>query len=206
MMIRLSTVHEDAQGIPLLLKEGLGVVDQEAGAGGNHPLPPPLPRTGVAFMTPRGPESGQQKRKEPGKWGKNVKIEGTNSISPVESVKVSKNELKTNWFLSARSAKRTPKNGQKATKCPAPNPNERVRMNPIRQGVKRDEKAVAAISERRRPSRVQGRRSETATTEFKLRHCRNAHGGSAQNGQTVWCRRGKQRGLFKIEGTKLECL
>jgi hypothetical protein len=35
---------------------------------------------------------------------KDVKTEGTNSTSPLESTKVSKNELKTNWFLSANMA------------------------------------------------------------------------------------------------------
>jgi hypothetical protein len=30
--------------------------------------------------------------------------------------------------------------------------------------------AVAALSERRKPLRIQERRSETAATEFKLRH------------------------------------
>jgi hypothetical protein len=50
MTIRLSTVHEDAHGIPLLLKEGLGVVDREVGTGAHHPLTPPPPRRGVAFM------------------------------------------------------------------------------------------------------------------------------------------------------------
>jgi hypothetical protein len=64
-------------------------------------------------MAGRRPESGQQERKKSGKCEKDVKIEGTNSISPLESTKVSKNELKTNWFLSAKRAKRTQKSGQK---------------------------------------------------------------------------------------------
>jgi hypothetical protein len=45
---------------------------------------------------------------------KNTKIVGTNSISPLESTKLPRNELKTNWFLSAKEAKRT----QKAAKKP----------------------------------------------------------------------------------------
>jgi hypothetical protein len=34
---------------------------------------------------------------------KKLKIAGTNSISPLGSTKVAKNELKTNWFLSAKT-------------------------------------------------------------------------------------------------------
>jgi hypothetical protein len=40
-----------------------------------------------------GPPSKGRKRK----CKKDVKIEGTNPISPLKSAKVSKNELKTNW-------------------------------------------------------------------------------------------------------------
>jgi hypothetical protein len=42
---------------------------------------------------------------------KDVKREGTNSISPLESKKVSKNELKTNWFLSAKKANQSQNSG-----------------------------------------------------------------------------------------------
>ncbi len=33
---------------------------------------------------------------------RDVKIEGTNSISPLASIKVSKNKPKTNWFFDAK--------------------------------------------------------------------------------------------------------
>jgi hypothetical protein len=125
MIIRLRTVHEDAQAIPLLPKEGLGVVDGEAGAGAHRPLPPPLPRRGVVFVAGRRLECAQQKRKKSGKCKKDVKIEGTNSISPLESTEVSKNKLKTNWFLSAKKAKQTRKSGQKPSYCVALNPERR---------------------------------------------------------------------------------
>jgi hypothetical protein len=107
MIIRLRTVHEDAQAIPLLLKEGLGLIDWASGAGAHHPLPPPLPRRGVVFMAGRRLERGAQKQKKPGKCEKDVKIEGTNSISPLESTKESKNKLKTNWFLTQIDSKQT---------------------------------------------------------------------------------------------------
>jgi hypothetical protein len=74
-------------------------------------------------MAGRRLERGQQKGKKPGKCEKDVKIEGTNSISPLESTKVSKNKLKTNWFLSAKKAKQTRKRGQKNVFCRAFNPN-----------------------------------------------------------------------------------
>jgi hypothetical protein len=125
MIIRLRTVHEDAQAIPLLLKERLGSVDREAGAGAQRPLPPPLPRRGVVFVAGRKLERSQQKGKKSGKCEKDVKIEGTNSISPLESTKVPKNKLKTNWFLSAKKANQTAKSGQKPSYCVALNPERR---------------------------------------------------------------------------------
>ena len=42
------------------------------------------------------------------------RIVGTNSTSPLESVQVSKNELKTNWFSSANEPKRTLNGAQKS--------------------------------------------------------------------------------------------
>jgi hypothetical protein len=68
-------------------------------------------------MAERRPAPGQRKGKKPGKCKKDVKIEGTNSISPLESTKVSENKLKTNWFLSAKKAKQTQKSGQKNVFC-----------------------------------------------------------------------------------------
>jgi hypothetical protein len=88
------------------------VVNREAGAGANRPLLSPLPRRGIVFIRGRKPESGRQKQKKTAKPEKDVKIAGTNSISPLESTKVSKNELKTNWFLSEKEAKRSEKRGQ----------------------------------------------------------------------------------------------
>jgi len=44
-----------------------------------------------------------------GKQKKDVKMERANPVSSLESIKVSKNELKTNWFLSAKTLKRTQK-------------------------------------------------------------------------------------------------
>ena len=73
-----------------------------------------IARNGVATYAP--PNFHQISRAE-GPWGqtssarclrqpqKMLKIVGTNSTTPLESVKVSKNELKTNWFLSAKSAR-----------------------------------------------------------------------------------------------------
>jgi hypothetical protein len=43
------------------------------------------------------------------KTEKDVTIERTNPVSSLESTKVSKNEPKTNWFLSAKMPKRTQK-------------------------------------------------------------------------------------------------
>jgi hypothetical protein len=116
-------VHEDARAASLVLNERSGLVDREAGAGARQPLPPPLPRRGIVFMVGRRLACGQQKGKKSGKCEKDVKTEGTNSISPVESIKVSKNKLKTNWFLSAKKPKQTRKSGQKPDFCEASSPN-----------------------------------------------------------------------------------
>ena len=98
MIIRLSAAHEEPQVIPLLLKERSGVVDWDGDAGTRHPLPPHPARRGVVFMPGRRLTSGPQRTGKGVKCKKDVKIEGTNSISALESTKVSKNELKTNWF------------------------------------------------------------------------------------------------------------
>jgi hypothetical protein len=74
-------------------------------------------------MSGRRLKTGLQRADEPGKCEKNVKIGGTNSASALESAKASKNELKTNWFLSAKKAKRTPKSGRKSAYCAPLNPN-----------------------------------------------------------------------------------
>ena len=39
MIIRPSTLHQDTQTVPLLFKEGLGVVEKVSGPGTHHPLP-----------------------------------------------------------------------------------------------------------------------------------------------------------------------
>jgi hypothetical protein len=126
MIVRLSTVHEDAQAVSLVLKEGSGLVGREAGAGAHDPLPPRPLRRGVVSMAGRKLERGQQEGKKPGKCEKDVKIEGTNSISPLESTEVPKNKLKTNWFLSAKKAKQTRKSGQKNVFCGAFDANRSV--------------------------------------------------------------------------------
>jgi hypothetical protein len=41
MIVRPNTARQGAQAIPLLSKEGLGVVDREPHADAHHPLPPP---------------------------------------------------------------------------------------------------------------------------------------------------------------------
>jgi len=60
MIIRRSTVHEEVQVIPLVLKEGLKVLDPDSRAGTRHPLPPPAPRRGVISAQERGLKSHAQ--------------------------------------------------------------------------------------------------------------------------------------------------
>jgi len=57
-------------------------------------------------------EIGPALREEASKTEKDTKIEGTNSLSPLESTTVIKNELKTNWFFSAKKAKQTPETAE----------------------------------------------------------------------------------------------
>jgi hypothetical protein len=91
-------MHEDAQVIPLHVKEGLGAVDRDAAAGTHHPLPL-LRQEGESFSWLEGDSrAARKRRKEARKCEKDVKIEGTISLSPLESTKVPKNKLKTNWF------------------------------------------------------------------------------------------------------------
>ena len=56
-----------------------------------------------------GDHPNGEKRRQGAK--KDVEIEGTNSTSPLESTKVSKNELKTNWFLRAKKANQSQNSG-----------------------------------------------------------------------------------------------
>jgi hypothetical protein len=51
MIIRPSTVREDPQAIPLLFKEGLGVVDRDAPASAHRPLPLPPAAEGNHFQS-----------------------------------------------------------------------------------------------------------------------------------------------------------
>jgi hypothetical protein len=80
----------------------------------------------------RGKEVGNQ----PGGEGnasesqKDTKIEGTNSISPFESAKVQKNELKTNWLLRANEPKSKPKSDQKPDYYATSNPTGRQWTEP----------------------------------------------------------------------------
>jgi hypothetical protein len=50
MILRLNTVHENAHIIPLLVKEGLGVVDRDATLPPTTPCPLLPLRRGVIFM------------------------------------------------------------------------------------------------------------------------------------------------------------
>jgi hypothetical protein len=59
----------------------------------------------------RGPQSPPLLPQVAAKRKKILKIVGTNSISPLGSIKVPKNELKTNWFLSVKSADQSEKTG-----------------------------------------------------------------------------------------------
>ncbi len=101
MTLRLASVHEDCQLIPLLAKEGLGVVDWDAHAETHHALPPPPPRRGL-FSWRAGPESGSQRTEKSCKGEKMLNSRERTRLSHLESTEVSKNELKTNWFLSAK--------------------------------------------------------------------------------------------------------
>ena len=47
-----------------------------------------------------------RKRQGHGEGNKMLKIAGTNSATPLESVKVSKNELKTNWFSACKRSRK----------------------------------------------------------------------------------------------------
>jgi hypothetical protein len=64
MIIWLRTVHEDAQAASLVLKEGLGLVDREAGAGAHDPLPPRPLRRGVVSVAGRRHKSGPQRAED----------------------------------------------------------------------------------------------------------------------------------------------
>jgi hypothetical protein len=111
-------MHEDAQVIPLLPKEGLGVVGRDADAGVYHPpTPSPAEQGSHSF----GGKETQERPARDGKRRENAKkmlnLEGTISISPLESTKVSKNKLKTNpkqtqnrLVLRANKLKKDPKN------------------------------------------------------------------------------------------------
>jgi hypothetical protein len=58
----------------------------------------PYNPSGSLFQTRRETRERPAKDGRTGESAKNVKIDGTNSTSPLESIKVPKNELKTNWF------------------------------------------------------------------------------------------------------------
>jgi hypothetical protein len=68
-------------------------------------------------------EIGPAVREMPRKGEKDTKIEGTNSITPLESAKVPKNELKTNCFLSAKKAQQSQKGSPQSTFCVPLSPN-----------------------------------------------------------------------------------
>jgi len=50
MILPLAPLYENARVIPLLAKEGSGVVDREASAEIHQFLPPPPPSRGTTFM------------------------------------------------------------------------------------------------------------------------------------------------------------
>jgi hypothetical protein len=59
-------------------------------------------------------ESGPERTGKGVKTQKDVKLEGTNSTSALESAKVSKNELKTNWYFGPNEPQFKPRNGTKS--------------------------------------------------------------------------------------------
>jgi len=65
MTLRLAPEHEDCQLIPLLDKEGLGVVDWDAHVETHHPLPPPQARRGLIFPAGRDPRAILKERQKP---------------------------------------------------------------------------------------------------------------------------------------------
>ena len=73
MTIRLATVHENAQVIPLLAKEGSGVVGRGADAGTPHPLLPTGPRKGVIFLAGEEMATGPKRRKKARRRSKMLK-------------------------------------------------------------------------------------------------------------------------------------
>jgi hypothetical protein len=64
MIIQLSTVHEGAQVIPLLFKEGIGVVDRVSASGAHHLLPSPPAEEAKHF------QNRKETRKRPAKGGR----------------------------------------------------------------------------------------------------------------------------------------
>jgi len=54
MIQRLAAIHVDALPIPLLDKEGSGVVDESTDPETDHPQAPPRPGRGVSFYAERG--------------------------------------------------------------------------------------------------------------------------------------------------------
>jgi len=114
-------------GNPLLPKERLELVGRDAAAGAHRPLPASPPKRGVMFMEGSRLGSGPRETEGEDEYAKKMlKIGGTNSTSPLESIKTPKNELKTNWFLSAKKGQTNSKMGQKTTFCAATIGNTRL--------------------------------------------------------------------------------
>ncbi len=91
MILWFASVHKTAQIIPLLAKEGLGVVDRDAHAQSYHLLAPLRRR--VKFMEGRKLEHGPQRTGRGAKVQKDVKLDGTNSV---KSCRINKSVNKTN--------------------------------------------------------------------------------------------------------------
>jgi len=80
MILPLAPLYENARVIPLLAKEGSGVVDREADAEIHQLLPPPPPRRGTTFMAEWTLEYGPPRTAKGGQTQKDVKINGTNYV------------------------------------------------------------------------------------------------------------------------------
>jgi hypothetical protein len=110
MTIWLSTAHDDAQAIPLLFKEGLGVVDRSAHAGAPAASYPLLRRGGESFSGREGDTRPASKDGRNRKDAKKMLNFDKRSQEILENKgKLQKDEFKMSCFLSAKKAKRTEK-------------------------------------------------------------------------------------------------
>jgi hypothetical protein len=117
MIIPPSIVREDAQAIPLLLMEWLGAVDRDAGAGTHHPYPSSALEGSHVHASRETRERPRKDRRTGENAKKMLNLERPKPVGLLESTKVSKNELKTDWFLMQTSPKRSPKRVKTPTSC-----------------------------------------------------------------------------------------